>query len=70
MREAVLTFALGGTIVDSTAFNAASVLAVVLMSRVLLFILDFALAGVAVVVDRIAGRPLQTEDGRSEPQID
>ncbi len=30
VREAVLTFALGGTIVDSTAFNAASVLAVVL----------------------------------------
>lgn len=50
VREAVLGFALADTVTGATRFTSGSVVAVVLLSRVLLALLDFGLAGVAVLV--------------------
>jgi len=59
VREAVLAVALAGVIDDNSTFTHDSVIVVVLLSRVLLAVLDFAQAGVAVLVARrsAAGRP-------------
>lgn len=58
VREAVLGVALSSTLTDTTAFSHASVLAVVLLSRVVLAVLDFAFAGASMLVYRrsVAGR--------------
>lgn len=64
VREAVLGLALSGAVAGSGSFNSGSVIAVVVLSRVLLAVLDFVCAGVAVLIHarrtdsaRVAGRP-------------
>ncbi|WP_051267151.1 lysylphosphatidylglycerol synthase transmembrane domain-containing protein [Nakamurella lactea] len=52
VREAVLGVALSSTLADSSSFNHASVLAVVLLSRAVLAVLDFAFAGASMLVYR------------------
>jgi len=52
VREAVLNLVLGGIIASGSAFTADSVVVVVLVSRVLLALLDFLMAGVAVLLAR------------------
>ena len=52
VREAVLALALVNVIHDSTSFDRASVIVVVLLSRVVLAVLDFALAGLFLLVGR------------------
>lgn len=64
VREAVLGFALTSTLTDSSSFSHASVLAVVLLSRVVLAILDFAFAGASMLVYR------RTVARRSDEQVD
>lgn len=50
VREAVLGFALSGAVAGSGSFDADGVIAVVVLSRVLLALLDFACAGIAALV--------------------
>lgn len=54
VREAVLGLALAGVVAQSATFGHDQVLVVVLLSRVLLALLDFAQAGVALAVNRRA----------------
>jgi uncharacterized membrane protein YbhN (UPF0104 family) len=56
VREAVLGVALVGVVHHSTTFTHDDIVVVVLLSRVLLAVLDFAQAGVAEVVSRARAR--------------
>lgn len=52
VREAVLGVALAAVITESAAFSSDSIVAVVLLSRIVFAVLDFAQAGVAMLVSR------------------
>jgi hypothetical protein len=59
VREAVLGVALAGVIAHSAAFTHEHVLVVVLLSRFLLAVLDFAQAGVAALANRRSAQTVQ-----------
>ncbi len=62
VREFVLAAALGGTIAGVTA-GSGEVLAIVLLSRVILALLDFAMAGAVLLVGSVAPRGVTVESG-------
>lgn len=59
IREAVLGLSLAGVIAHSAGFTHEHLLVVVLLSRFLLAVLDFAQAGVTAVLNRHASAPVQ-----------
>jgi hypothetical protein len=59
VREAVLGVSLAGVIAHSAAFTHEHVLVVVLLSRFLLAVLDFAQAGVAALANRRSAQTVQ-----------